>query len=67
MPDAPLLTIREVATALHVHPNTVKRLVRRGLIHPAYRISARGDWRIPQASLDTYLAIVERQHGAHDP
>lgn len=66
MPDAPLLTTREVAAALHVHPNTVKRLIHRGRLQPAYRISRRGDWRVPQASLDAYLASVERQHGEDD-
>ncbi len=39
-----LLTLREVATLLHVHPNSVRRWADLGLL-PCYRVGMRGDRR----------------------
>lgn len=50
----PLLTASEVATLLHVHVNTVKRLGDRGEI-PFFRVSRRGDRRYRMADVQAYL------------
>jgi excisionase family DNA binding protein len=42
--DDRLLTITEVATLLHVHPNTLRRWSEEGRII-SYRINSRGDRR----------------------
>lgn len=49
-----LMTAREVATYLHVHPNTVKRLVKRGALSH-YRIGTRGDLRFSARQVAKYL------------
>jgi excisionase family DNA binding protein len=51
----PLLTARQVAERLHVHPNTVKRLIRSGALE-AYRLGKRGDVRVSEAALARYLS-----------
>jgi excisionase family DNA binding protein len=53
----PLLTARQVAERLHLHPNTVKRLVAKGELQ-GYRLGSRGDVRVSEAQLAQYL------HGA---
>jgi len=40
--DSPVMTVRECAAYLQVHPSTIYRLCKRGTI-PAFRIGA--DWR----------------------
>ena len=50
----PLLTASEVATFLHVHVNTVKRLGDRGEI-PFFRVSRRGDRRYRLEDVRAYL------------
>jgi excisionase family DNA binding protein len=49
-----LLNIREVSELLHLHPNTVRRWCDQGKL-PCLRISARGDRRIRQEDLQSYL------------
>ncbi len=49
-----LLTASEVATLLHVHVNTVKRLGDRGEI-PFFRVSRRGDRRYRLDDVRAYL------------
>jgi len=49
------LTLLEVAKILHVHVNTVRRLVFSGRL-PAVRVSERGDLRIRSGDLDKFLA-----------
>lgn len=50
----PMLTVREVASVLHVHENTVRRWSNLGLIR-AYRISHRGDRRFREDEISRFL------------
>jgi len=50
-----LMTVREVAGPLHVHPNTLRRWSSSGRIR-AYRISARGDRRFRREEVIRFLA-----------
>lgn len=51
------MTADEVATALRVTPEQVRRLARRGAFLGAYKRPTRlGGWVIPAASLRLYLA-----------
>ena len=52
----PMLTASEVATMLHIHVNTVKRLGDRGEL-PFYRVCKRGDRRF---QLDDVLKFLDR-------
>ena len=51
----PLLTAKEAAARLHVHVNTVKRMVRLGEI-AHYRFGVRGDLRFHAEDVDAWLA-----------
>jgi excisionase family DNA binding protein len=50
-----MLTPREVAELLHVHPNTLKRWSDKGRI-ATYRINPRGDRRYRLQDIDYFLA-----------
>jgi excisionase family DNA binding protein len=50
-----MLTVREVARLLHVHPNTLRRWCNNGRI-TAYRITARGDRRFKREDVTRFLA-----------
>jgi excisionase family DNA binding protein len=50
-----MLTVREVARLLHVHPNTLRRWSNNGRIR-AYRINRRGDRRFKREEIATFLA-----------
>ena len=50
-----MMTAREVAQALHLHVNTVKRLADRGEL-PCYRVCSRGDRRFHPTDVEGYLA-----------
>ena len=50
-----LLTVREVADLLHVHPNTLRRWSNKGMIR-AYRINRRGDRRFKREEIARFLA-----------
>jgi excisionase family DNA binding protein len=54
-----LLTASEVATMLHLHVNTVKRLGDRGEL-PFFRVSSRGDRRFRLEDVMEFLARNER-------
>jgi len=58
-----MLTVREVARLLHVHPNTLRRWSNNGRIK-AYRITARGDRRFRREEIVRFLAELSNQ--AHD-
>ena len=58
-----MLTVREVADLLHVHPNTLRRWSNKGVIR-AYRITPRGDRRFKREEIDRFLAELNG-HG-HD-
>ena len=49
-----MLTVREVARLLHVHPNTLRRWSNKGIIR-AYRITARGDRRFKREEIARFL------------
>jgi excisionase family DNA binding protein len=53
--DDRLMTVREVAEMLKVHPNTIRVWNNRGLIK-AYRLGSRGDRRFSQAEIQDFLA-----------
>jgi excisionase family DNA binding protein len=50
-----MLTVREVARLLHVHPGTLRRWSNNGRIM-AYRISSRGDRRFKREDVARFLA-----------
>jgi excisionase family DNA binding protein len=50
-----MLTVREVARLLHVHPNTLRRWSNSGRIR-AYRINRRGDRRFKREEIANFLA-----------
>jgi excisionase family DNA binding protein len=49
-----LLTIKEAAHLLHVHPNTVRRWHDMGLLS-GYRVGPRGDRRFKLAEMERFL------------
>jgi excisionase family DNA binding protein len=53
-----MLTVREVAHRLHVHPSTLRRWSNQGLI-TAYRITPRGDRRY---KLQTVTIFLDEMH-----
>jgi excisionase family DNA binding protein len=50
-----MMTVREVARLLHVHPNTLRRWSNNGKIR-AYRITSRGDRRFKREEVARFLA-----------
>lgn len=50
-----MLTIRQVARLLHVHPNTLRRWSNDGRLR-AYRITSRGDRRFRHEDVARFLA-----------
>jgi excisionase family DNA binding protein len=50
-----MLTLREVARLLHVHPNTLRRWTNQGRIR-TYRINPRGDRRFKREEIAHFLA-----------
>lgn len=55
-----MLTVREVARLLHVHPNTLRRWSNKGRIR-AYRITPRGDRRFKREEIAQFLAELNTQ------
>ena len=51
----PTLAVRDVASLLNIHVNTVRRWSNAGIIR-AYRISRRGDRRFKQEDIACFLA-----------
>ena len=58
----PMLTVREVAQLLHIHNNTLRRWVDKGIIR-AYRITRRGDRRFRREDIACYLAELNVNGG----
>ncbi len=48
MSDIQLLTVEEAALALAVHPETVRRMIRRNELHA---VKVAGKWRVPRSAL----------------
>jgi len=55
-----MLTVRQVARLLHVHPNTLRRWSNNGRIK-AYRITTRGDRRYKREEIAHFLAELSSQ------
>ena len=55
-----MLTVREVAQLLHVHPNTLRRWSNQGRIR-AYRITPRGDRRFKREEIVRFLAELNSE------
>ena len=55
--DSPVMTVKECANYLQVHPSTVYRLLKRGTI-PAFRVGS--DWRFRKADMDAWLQLLAR-------
>jgi len=55
-----MLTVRDVAYILHVHPNTVRRWCDRGNLK-AYRIVKRGDRRFKREDVNVFLDSLNMQ------
>ena len=65
-PTESLLTVREVARLLHVHPNTLRRWSDRGRIR-AYRITPRGDRRFKHEEILRFLAELNLTRDGEGP
>jgi excisionase family DNA binding protein len=50
-----MMTVREVAQLLHVHPNTLRRWADKGIIG-AYRITSRGDRRFSSQDIVRFIS-----------
>ena len=57
-----MLTVREVAQLLNIHPNTLKRWSKTGRIR-AYRITPRGDRRFTYEEIVRFLAELNANTG----
>jgi excisionase family DNA binding protein len=55
--DSPVMTVKEVAHYLQVHPSTIYRLLKRGTI-PCFRVGS--DWRFRKADMDAWLQLLAR-------
>jgi excisionase family DNA binding protein len=60
-----LLTLRDVARALRVSETTVRRLVRTGSI-AAYKVGKRGQLRVREEDLESFLEKQRIDAAAHD-
>ena len=58
----PMLTVREVASLLHIHSNTVRRWSDQGIIR-AYRITHRGDRRFKMEDISRFLVEMNASRG----
>lgn len=52
------LTVAEVAAALRLHPDTVRRLLRRGELKGSF-IGGRGGYRIAAADVEAFMAAAK--------
>ncbi len=57
-----MLTVREVARLLYIHPNTLKRWSDKGIIR-TYRITPRGDRRFRQEDVAAFLTELHAYKG----
>jgi excisionase family DNA binding protein len=58
------LTVAEVAAALRLHPDTVRRLLRRGQLKGSF-IGGRGGYRIAASDVEAFMAAAKpRRRGS---
>jgi excisionase family DNA binding protein len=57
-----LLTLREVSSLLHIHPNTLRRWCEEGKI-PVVRVTSRGDRRFRREDIQHYLDQLNNENG----
>jgi excisionase family DNA binding protein len=57
-----MLTVREVARLLHMHPNTLRRWSDKGIIR-TYRITLRGDRRFRHEDIARFLTELHAHKG----
>ncbi len=57
-----MLTVRQVAHLLHIHPNTLKRWTDKGRLR-AFRIAPRGDRRFKQQDIARFLTEFNAYKG----
>ena len=53
-----MLTVREVASILHVHPNTLRRWADKGILE-SIRITTRGDRRFTSQDINQFLSKMK--------
>ena len=58
-----MLTVGEVSTLLHIHPNTLRRWSDKGVIK-SYCITPRGDRRFARQDIDKFLEQMNSQFSA---
>ncbi len=56
-----MLSVKEVASILSVHPSTVRRWEREGLLK-AYRVGPRGSLRFAEADILDFVNKPKRRH-----
>jgi excisionase family DNA binding protein len=59
-----VFTIREVANLLNVHPNTIRRWAKKGIIKCS-RITPRGDRRFASQDIRQFLSAMKGQVSDH--
>jgi putative molybdopterin biosynthesis protein len=57
-PQANIMTVRELAEYLRVHPSTIYRLLRHGTL-PAFRVGS--DWRFSREEIDRWRRPARTQ------
>ena len=60
-----MLTVREVASILHVHPNTLRRWADKGILE-SIRITTRGDRRFTPQDIDQFLSKMKTQNSGNN-
>ena len=56
-----MMTVSEVSSTLHVHPNTLRRWAHKGIIR-SFRITPRGDRRFMFRDIDQFLQRMNNQN-----
>ena len=56
----PMMSVREVAQLLHIHPNTLRRWSDRGII-TAYQVNQRGDRRFKPEDVDSFISNLNNK------
>lgn len=63
-----VLSIRQVANILGLHPNTIRAYIRKALL-PAHKLGGNGKsrrhWRVKVTDLDNFMQGAGSAHGRH--